>query len=167
MSDIRSGAPAAAAPAGGPSMATERNVFRDYALLGSSVGALEVDENAEVSLSQDNPDLPPQGAYVMAWCYVSVNEIIGFVTARVHEAGLENNALDDAVHTAAARGMPAQARHEDLELLSMAASDVNNAGVDSQVSYLVAQLGPQAAYEVVLAVIQEASQERPADGPRG
>lgn len=154
-------------PAAPEGTAPEHNVFRDYARLGSRDGALEVDENAEVHLSQDDPNRPPQGAYVMAWRYIGIDEIVGFIGARVREAGLEESALDEAVHTAAELGTPTQAREEDLELLSTDASDVNNGGIDTQVAFLVAQLGVQGAYEAVLAIIQETDQIHPVDdGPK-
>lgn len=148
--------------------ASERNVFRDYARMGSRDGELEVDEDAEVHLSQDDPARQPQGAYVMAWRYIALYEIVGFISAKARDAGLEASALDEAVHTASEHGTPTQAREEDLELLSADATDVNNGGIATQVAYLVAQLGAQGAYEAVLAVVQEAEQARPVeDGPKG
>ncbi|MBS0452665.1 MAG: hypothetical protein JSS14_15295 [Proteobacteria bacterium] len=146
--------------------APQHDVFRDYAIKGSREGQLEVDSHAPVNLSQDDPDLPPQGAYVMAFQYISNDEVIGFMLATLQDAGLEAGALDDAVHTSAELLAPAQAREEDLELISMDASDVNNAGPRTQIEYLVARLGPNGAYDEVLEAIAVHEKERPAAGPR-
>ncbi len=68
-----------------PDPVVERSVFREYAIAGQREGELEVDGNAKVNISQDDPDLPPQGAYVECWTYVSNDEISGFLTARMKE----------------------------------------------------------------------------------
>lgn len=59
-------------------------------------------------------------------------------------AQLGEAALDEAVHSAADLSIPTQAREEDLDLISMDASDVNNCG-RPQIQFLVARLSPQAA----------------------
>ena len=142
------------------------DVFRDYAIKGSREGELEVDDNAVVNISQDDPSLPPQGAYVQSFQYISNDEVIGFMHATVLEAGLESDALDEAVHTAAETAVPTQAREEDIDLISMSASDVNNDGPRSQIEFLVARLGPNATYDAVLAAIAARDSDRPAAGER-
>ncbi|MDN8617237.1 hypothetical protein [Variovorax ginsengisoli] len=144
---------------------SDRNVFREYARAGQREGALEVDENAQVNVSQDDPDLPPQGAYVQSWQYINNDEIVGFLNAMMRDAQLVDGALDGAVHAAAEFAAPTQSREEDLDLIAMTAFDVNDEGVDTQVQYLVARRGPQAAFEAVEAAIAEAP--RQADAPRG
>ncbi|OUL98808.1 hypothetical protein [Variovorax sp. JS1663] len=148
-----------------PAMVVERSVFREYAIAGQREGELEVDSNAKVNISQDNPDLPPQGAYIECWTYVSNDEISGFLTRLVQDSELEAEALDEAVYAAANRTVPTQAREEDLDLISMGASDVNNEGFDTQIQYLVARVGPEGAFQAVEAAIAAAQDERPA--PRG
>jgi hypothetical protein len=145
--------------------ALTRSVFREYALTGSRDGELEVDENAKVHLCQDNPAEPVQGAYVQCFKYISNDEIVGFLNALMKEAKIEAEALDEAVHSAAEEAVPTQAREEDLDLISMDASDVNNDGVDTQIQFLVARLGPDGAFQAVEAAIAEAP--RQADAPRG
>jgi hypothetical protein len=142
-----------------------RDVFREYAKSGAREGELEVDDNAQVHISQDDQNLPPQGAYVQSWQYISNDEIVGFLGAMMKDAELDSEALDEAVHTAAERSIPTQAREEDIDLISMAASDVNNDGLDTQIQFLVARTGPQAAFEAVEAAIAAAPSDRPA--PRG
>ena len=143
----------------------DRNVFREYARAGQREGALEVDTNAQVNISQDDPELPPQGAYVQSWQYISNDEIVGFLNAMMNDAQIVEGALDGAVHAATEFAAPAQAREEDLDLIAMTAFDVNNEGVDTQIQFLVARRGPQAAFEAVEAAIAEAP--RQADAPRG
>lgn len=142
-----------------------RDVFREYARSGQREGALEVDSHAEVHISQDDPELPAQGAYVQSWQYISNDEIVGFLNAMMRDANLEDGALDEAVHAAAELPVPTQAREEDLDLISMEASDVNNDGVDTQIQFLVARRGPQAAFEAVETAIAEAPGQ--AEAPRG
>lgn len=142
-----------------------RDVFREYARSGQREGELEVDERAEVHISQDDPELPAQGAYVQSWQYISNDEIVGFLNAMMRDANLEDGALDEAVHSAAELAVPTQAREEDLDLISMEASDVNNDGVDTQIQFLVARRGPQAAFEAVEGAIAEAPGQ--AEAPRG
>jgi len=142
-----------------------RDVFREYARSGQREGELEVDSNAEVHISQDDPELPAQGAFVQSWQYISNDEIVGFLNAMMRDANLEDGALDEAVHSAADLAVPTQAREEDLDLISMEASDVNNDGVDTQIQFLIARRGPQAAFEAVEAAIAEAPSQ--ADAPRG
>ncbi|CAN7783957.1 hypothetical protein LJR175_008362 [Variovorax sp. LjRoot175] len=142
-----------------------RDVFREYARSGQREGELEVDENAQVNISQDDPELPAQGAYVQAWTYVSNDEIVGFLSAMMRDAELAPEALDEAVHSAAELAIPTQAREEDIDLISMEASDVNNDGVDTQVQFLVARLGPQGAFDAVEAAIDAAPCQY--DAPRG
>lgn len=142
-----------------------RSVFREYARVGQREGELEVDENAQVSIAQDDPNLPAQGAYVQAWTYISNDEIVGFLSAMMSDAQLDAEALDEAVHSAADHSIPTQVREEDRDLISMTASDVNNDGADSQVQFLVARLGPQGAFEAVEAAI--AAAPRQYDAPRG
>ena len=146
--------------------APQHDVFRDYAIKGSREGQLEVDSHAQVNVVQDNPDLPPIGAYVQSFQYISNDEVIGFMLATLQDAGIEAGALDEAVHTTAELLAPAQAREEDLDLISMDASDVNNAGPKTQIEYLVARLGPNGAYDEVLEAIAVREKERPAAGPR-
>ncbi len=69
------------------------------------------------------------------------------------------------MHSAAELSVPTQARQEDIDLISMEASDVNNEGVDTQIQYLVARVGPEAAFQAVEAAIAAAQDERQA--PRG
>ncbi|CAN7778733.1 hypothetical protein LJR290_007969 [Variovorax sp. LjRoot290] len=142
-----------------------RDVFREYARSGQREGELEVDENAQVNISQDDPELPAQGAYVQAWTYVSNDEIVGFLNAVMSDAQLGAEALDEAVHAAADLSVPTQVRDEDRDLISMKGSDVKNDGVDAQVQFLVARLGPQGAFEAVEAAI--AAAPRQLDVPRG
>lgn len=142
-----------------------RDVFREYARMGQRDGELEVDSNAQVNISQDDPNLPAQGAYVQSWLYISNDEIVGFLNAMMRDAQLDAEALDEAVHSAADLAVPTQAREEDLDLISMNASDVNNDGVDTQVQFLIARLGPQAAFEAVEAAIAAAPRQH--DAPRG
>lgn len=145
----------------------ERSVFREYAMAGQREGELEVDANAKVNISQDDPDVPPQGAYVECWTYISNDEISGFLTRMMNEAQLEGEALDQAVHSAAERAVPTQAREEDIDLVSMKASDVNDEGVDTQIQYLVARVGPEAAFKAVEAAIAAAQDENERAAPRG
>lgn len=142
-----------------------RDVFREFARSGQREGELEVDSNAEVHISQDDPALPAQGAFVQSWQYISNDEIVGFLNAMMRDANLGDGALDEAVHSAADLDVPTQAREEDLDLISMEASDVNNEGVDTQIQFLVARRGPQAAFEAVEAAIAEAPGQ--AEAPRG
>ena len=142
-----------------------RDVFREYARSGQSEGALEVDENAPVNISQDDPDLPAQGAYVQAWKYISNDEIVGFLCAMVRDAELATDALDDAVQAAFQNSRRGQVREEDAVLVAMGPTEVNNGGVDDQVGYMVALVGPQAAFEAVEAAI--AAAPRQGDAPRG
>ena len=143
----------------------DRNVFREYARAGQRDGELEVDSNAQVNISQDDPELPAQGAYVQSWQYISNDEIAGFLNAMMNDAQLVDGALDGAVHAAAELPAPAQAREEDLDLISMDASEVNDEGFDTQIQFLVARRGPQAAFEAVEAAIADAP--RRVDAPRG
>lgn len=142
-----------------------RDVFREYARLGHSEGALEVDENAPVNISQDDPDLPAQGAYVQAWKYISNDEIVGFLCAMVRDAELAPDALDEAVQTAFETCPPGEVREEDIDLVAMVPSEANSAGADTQVGYMVALVGPQAAFEAVEAAI--AAAPRQIEAPRG
>jgi hypothetical protein len=141
-----------------------RDVFRVYARYGESE-RIAVDDDAVVKPAQGDPKLPPQGAYVQSWQYISNDEIVGFLGAMMKDADLDSEALDEAVHSAADRSIPTQAREEDLDLIAMAASDVNNDGLDTQIQFLVARTGPQAAFEAVEAAITAAPSDRPA--PRG
>lgn len=142
-----------------------RDVFRMYARSGQRDGELEVDSNAQVNISQGDPALPAQGAYVQSWQYISNDEIVGLLNAMTRDAQLDAEALDEAVHSAAELSVSTQAREEDLDLISMEASDVNNDGVDTQIQFLVARRGPQAAFEAVEAAIAAAPSQAPA--PRG
>ncbi|KWT69572.1 MULTISPECIES: hypothetical protein [unclassified Variovorax] len=150
-----------------PATAVERSVFREYAMAGQKEGELEVDANAKVNISRDDPDLPPQGAYIECWTYVSNDEISGFLTRMMKDAQLDAETLDEAVHFAAARSVSTRPREEDMDLISMKASDVNNDGVDTQIQYLVARVGPEAAFQAVEAAISAAQEENEQPAPRG
>jgi len=148
-----------------PASDLPRDVFRVYAQAGQRDGALEVDDNAQVNISQDDPDLPALGAYVQAWKYISNDEIVGFLCAMVRDAELGLEALNEAVQTAFEHSIPGEVRFEDFDLVAMVPSEVNNAGLDTQVQYMVALVGPQAAFEAVEAVIAAAPGQ--AEVPRG
>lgn len=135
------------------------SVFREYGKDFSRHGVLEVDDNADVNIFQEDPDRPAQGAYVQAWRYVSNDELAGYMSRLVLESSAYSTSasgrydcgdlLDDAIHTAAERAIPTQATEEQIETLSQKASDVNNAGVLTQITFLIATYGPEEAFAIV------------------
>lgn len=154
----------APSPTTAPKVLT-RSVFREYALKGSRDGELEINRDAQVHLCQDDPTAPVQGAYVQCFKYINNDEIVGYLSALAKDANLEAEALDEAVHNAADLSIPTQASEVDLDLISMAASDVNNEGVDTQIQFLFARLGPDGAFQAIEAAIAAAPGQ--ADAPRG
>ncbi|TAL65756.1 MAG: hypothetical protein EPN79_11290 [Burkholderiaceae bacterium] len=131
------------------------DVFRDYAIQGQRVGALEVDADAQVNASRDDGKTV-NGAYVQSWRYVSNDEIVGFLSAMARSAGLDSSELDEAVHDAAESKIMTQAKVSEIDEISADASSMNNEGLESQVEFLVAAIGAQMAYEAVLCAIKEA-----------